>query len=359
MSEAESTGSAALVDPDRLSAWAADRLPGTGPVDVQRHAEGHSNLTFVVRRGDTEWILRRPPQGPLLPTAHDVLREYRVMDLLRRGGGVRVPNVLAACEDTDVIGAPFYLMERVDGVVIRDKLPEWLAEDGRDDEARRDLGIDLVDALAELHIAPYQPLVEAGIGKAEGYLERQLRRWRGQREGVQEAAKAFGVTARELPDYDVLRDWLAETIPDPVPAAVVHGDYKLDNVIVTSPPDVPSRIAAIVDWEMATVGDPRADLGYFLSFWIQSSDELPWHDYVTDASGFPTRDELVERYAQGSERDVDDLRWYQALALWKLAVLLEGSYNRHLAGTTDDPFFARLADGIPTIARHGWALAAA
>lgn len=349
MSDAETTTTTALVDPDRLSAWAAENLPGDGPVDVQRHAEGHSNLTFVVRRGDQEWILRRPPQGPLLPTAHDVLREYRVMKLLKDGGGVRVPTVVAACEDTDVIGAPFYLMDRVEGIVIRDKLPDWLADDDRDQQTRHDLGIDLADALAELHTAPYQPLCDAGIGKAEGYLERQLRRWRGQREGVQEAAKAFGTTARELPDYDVLRDWLAETVPDPVPSAVVHGDYKLDNVIVTTPPNGPGRIAAIVDWEMATVGDPRADLGYLLSFWIQSSDELPWHDYVTDARGFPSRDELVNRWSQQTGRDPGDTKWFTALAIWKLAILLEASFHRHLAGTTDDPFFALLEQGVPAL----------
>ena len=177
MSEAERTAAAvagnSLVDPDRLSTWAADHLPGTGPVEVERHAAGHSNLTFVVRRsGGPEWIMRRPPQGPLLPTAHDVLREYRVMKLLGEGGGVRVPRVVAACEDVDIIGAPFYVMERVDGVVIRDKLPDWLADDDRDEAARRGLGLDLVDALAELHTAPYEPLVAAGIGRADGYLER-------------------------------------------------------------------------------------------------------------------------------------------------------------------------------------------
>jgi aminoglycoside phosphotransferase (APT) family kinase protein len=358
MSEAEITAavaaSAALVDADRLSAWAGVHLPGTGPIEVERHAAGHSNLTFVVRRspahGETgpEWILRRPPQGPLLPTAHDVLREYRVLSLLGEGSDVRVPRVVAACDDFAVIGAPFYLMERVDGVVIRDTLPDWLADDERDAIARHELGIDLVDALAELHTAPYQPLVDAGIGKADGYLERQLRRWRGQREGVQEAAKSLGHAARELPDYDVLRDWLAETIPDPVPAAVVHGDYKLDNVIVSAPPNTP-RIAAIVDWEMATVGDPRADLGYLLSFWIQSSDELPWHDYVTDAVGFPSRDELIDRWAEKTGRDPGDPQWFTALAIWKLAILLEASFHRHLAGTTDDPFFALLEQGVPAL----------
>jgi aminoglycoside phosphotransferase (APT) family kinase protein len=356
VSDAESTATAQLVDPDRLSRWAEDRLPGSGPLEVERHAAGHSNLTFVVRRAGapTEWILRRPPQGPLLPTAHDVLREYRVIDLLSRAAGpVRVPRVVAACEDVDVIGVPFYLMERSDGMVIRDKLPDWLADDEGHQAQRRALGLDLVDALAELHTAPYQPLVDAGIGKAEGYLERQLRRWRGQREGVQEAAKAFGMTARELPDYDALRDWLSETVPAGVPPAVVHGDYKLDNVIVAPP----GHVVAIVDWEMATVGDPRADLGYLLSFWIEAGEELPWHDVVTDRAGFPTRAEIVARWEDGTQRSAGDIKWFTTLAIWKLAILLEASYHRHLAGTTDDPFFGLLEEGVPALLRRARAVA--
>ena len=348
----ETNGTAAatsdLVDPTRFTAWAAERLPGDGPVEVERHTAGHSNLTFVVRRvGEpTEWILRRPPQGPLLPTAHDVLREYRVLDLLRRVGGVRVPTVVAASEDADVIGVPFYLMERIDGFVIRDALPDWLADDERDAADRGTLALDLVDALAELHSAPYEPFVEARIGRADGYLERQLKRWRGQREGVQEAVAAMGSTARELPDYDVLRDWLAATMPDAVAPSVVHGDYKFDNVI--SAP-APPRVAAIVDWEMATVGDPRADLGYLLSFWIEAGEELPWHEWVTDAPGFPKRAELVARWEERTGRSAGDTTWFTALAIWKLAILLEASFHRHLAGTTDDPFFETLEKGVPAL----------
>ncbi|MDX6285695.1 MAG: hypothetical protein QOG53_1180 [Frankiales bacterium] len=358
MSEAASgehvTATAELIDPDRFTRWAEANLPGEGPVEVERHAEGHSNLTFVVRRSgrDTEWILRRPPQGPLLPTAHDVLREFRVLDLLGRSASpVRVPTVVAACEDTDVIGVPFYLMERVDGVVIRDKLPEWLADDHHL-QARHALGIDLVDALAELHSAPYEPLVAAGIGRADGYLQRQLKRWRGQREGIQQAAEAAGQQARELPDYDVVRDWLAATIPDEVSPAVVHGDYKLDNVIVSGDADESPRVAAIVDWEMATVGDPRADLGYLLFFWMEEGETLPWHDVVTNRPGFATRAELVSRWQDRTGRDAGETTWFIALATWKLAILLEASYHRHLAGTTDDPFFAMLDEGVPALLKR-------
>jgi aminoglycoside phosphotransferase (APT) family kinase protein len=364
---APAAASEALVDPGALTAWAdaGGHLSGEGPLEVDRLAAGHSNLTFVVRRAsepEREWILRRPPRGPLLPTAHDVVREYRVMRLLgesrRSEGGpaVRVPTVEAVCEDADVIGVPFYLMERVEGEVIRGELPDWLADDATSRSARRTLGLDLVDALAELHRAPYEPFVEAGIGKPDGYLSRQLRRWRGQREGIQKAFAERGETARELPDYDVLRDWLEANQPDGSlagPPAVVHGDYKLDNVLVV-PGDGAPRITAIVDWEMATVGDPLADLGYLLSFWPEPGEELPFSasGAVTASPGFPTRDEVIERYAERTGRRLDDVAFYMTLAVWKLAILLEASYARHLAGTTDDPFFALLDEGVPALLRR-------
>jgi aminoglycoside phosphotransferase (APT) family kinase protein len=329
-----------LVDPERLTAYAADALPGEGPLYVERLAEGHSNLTFVVRRGEREWILRRPPQGPLLPTAHDVIREYKVLDLLGRSGcGVRVPTVTLACEDPDVIGAPFYLMERVDGEVIRQTLPAWAGE-----EQRHAIGYELVDALAELHAAPVAPFVDAGIGKPDGYLARQLRRWRGQREGAK---------TRELPDYDALSAWLEEHLPMQAGTSLVHGDYKLDNVAVSAGgPTGGPRLTAILDWEMATVGDPLADLGYLMSFWIEPGERDEFSEVagnVTTQPGFPTRDEMVHRYAERSGRDVTDLTAYVVLAIWKLAILLEASYARHLAGTTDDPFFALLDKGVPAL----------
>jgi aminoglycoside phosphotransferase (APT) family kinase protein len=339
------TDPAALVDPAALAAWAQGRLPGDGPVDVERLQAGHSNLTFVVRRAGREYVLRRPPQGPLLPTAHDVLREYRVLDLLARAdAGVRVPQVLAACEDPAVIGAPFYVMDRVEGDVVRDRLPGWLTED-----RRRGTGLDLVAALAELHAAPYEPFVEAGIGRPSGYLDRQLRRWRGQREGVQAAVAAAGATARELPDYDVVRNWLEAHVPaDAGAPTVVHGDYKLDNVILD-----PStgRVAAVVDWEMATVGDPLADLGYLCAMWVDAGEQVPFlgDAAVTAQPGWPTRAELAEHYAALTGRRMTDIRFYVTLAVWKLAVLLEASYYRHLAGTTDDPFFATLETGVPAL----------
>ncbi len=329
-----------LVDPAALTAWAQDRLPGDGPIEVERLQAGHSNLTFVVRRSDREYVLRRPPQGPLLPTAHDVVREFRVLDLLRKADtGVRVPEVVAVCEDTSVIGVPFYLMDRVAGDVVRDTLPDWLTED-----RRGEVGLDLVQALAEIHSAPYQPFVDAGIGKPSGYLERQVRRWRGQREGM--LATGGG---RDLPDYDAVSAWLGDHLPqDAGDPALVHGDFKLDNVIL-DPGE--ARIAAVVDWEMATVGDPLADLGYLLSFWVEPGESVPFlgDAAVTAQPGWPTRQEMADHYAELTGRRMTDLRFYVTLAVWKLAILLEASYHRHLAGTTDDPFFAMLETGVPAL----------
>jgi aminoglycoside phosphotransferase (APT) family kinase protein len=335
---------------ERLAAWLAEKTPADsldgslddGRVTVRRLAEGHSNLTYVVATGRRELILRRPPAGPLLPTAHDVVREYRVLDLLARSDvAVRAPRVIAVCEDDAVLGAPFYLMERAVGIVIRDELPAWL-----DPAAQHMLGLDLAAALAEIHRVPVAPFVAAGLGRESGYLVRQLRGWVGQREGIETAVASAGGRARALRDYDAVRDWLRQHLPTEQQPAVVHGDYKLDNVVVATDS---ARVAAVVDWEMATVGDPRADLGYLLSFWPEPGERYPLGDLVTGGPGFPTRAELVEVWEQGTGRPAGDTTWFVTLAVWKLAVLLEASYHRHLAGTTDDPFFATLEQGVPDL----------
>lgn len=338
-----------LVDLDRLTVWARGHLPGEGPLSVQRLAAGHSNITFVLQRaGQPPWVLRRPPAGPLLPTAHDVVREFRVLSLLGQAKGVRVPEVLACCEDVEVIGAPFYVMAKSPGVVVREALPPWLddgAAAGAEVNRRRHLlGIDVADTLAEIHGADPAPLVDAGLGRPSGYLQRQLRRWTGQREGIQAALATTGGRARELPDYDAVRDWLVAHLPEESAPAVVHGDYKLDNVLV-----VEEGVTAVLDWEMATVGDPRADLGYLLSFWPEPGEAVPLATLVSCHPGFPTRAELVEQWALRTGRDPGDTRWFVSLAVWKLAILLEASYHRWLAGSSDDPFFAELEQGVPAL----------
>lgn len=329
-----------LVDPEALTRWADRHLPGEGPVAVEPLGEGHSNLTFAVSRpGAESYVLRRPPPGPLLPTAHDMVREFRVLSLLQ-GTAVRVPRVVAACDDPTILGAPFYVMERVAGEVVRETVPGWL-DGGR----RRSLGLDLVEALAEVHRVSPDRFVAAGIGRPDGYLDRQLARWAGQREGIKDAVAAAGGRARELPDYDVVRDWLTSYRPEAAPPTVVHGDFKLDNAIVD--PEA-ARVRVVVDWEMATVGDPRADLGYLLSFWPE-----PGEDGLglspTGAGGFPRRQELVDLWESSTGRSAGDMRWFVALAIWKLAILLEASYHRWLAGMSDDPFFGTLDVGVPRL----------
>ena len=330
-----------LVDAEALSSYLDDRLLGDGPFDVARHQAGHSNETFFVRRSGEEWVLRRPPRGAFLPTAHDVMREHRVLSALA-DTPVRTPRPLLACDDESVIGAPFYVMERVNGVVIRDRLPDWATE-----EERRRIGEDLIDALVELHAVDWQRLGLDGWGRATGYLDRQLKRWSGQLE-------LTVPLTRPLSDLEKAGRWLADNKPESAASTIVHGDYKLDNVVLDAA--APARIAGILDWEMSTIGDPIADLGYLLSFWRDPGDQadrvLSEQFDLTRQPGFPSRDELAKRYADRSGRHVDDVTWYEVLAIWKLAILLEGSYARHLAGVTDDPFFALLEDGVPALARR-------
>lgn len=337
------------VDAGRLSDWLRGRgelPPGEPDVQVRPLGEGHSNLTFAVEFPDgRQVVLRRPPRGPLLPTAHDVVREYRVLRLLD-GTGVRIPEPLAAEEDAGVLGAPFILLERAPGIVIRGEVPGWV--DARTGPVLAD---ELVGALAEVHRAPWSRLVEAGIGRPGGYVERQVRRWVGQREGLQEAVAAAGARARELPDYDIVRDWLRATLPAEAEPAVVHGDYKLDNVLVLPPegPAAAPRLSAILDWEMATVGDPRADLGYLLSFWVEPGETAVFPDLATRSDHLPPREELIDHWARATGREPRDIAWFRVLAIWKLAILLEMSYYRWLAGTAEDPFFARLEEGVPAL----------
>jgi len=251
------------------------------------------------------------------------------------------------CEDLDVLGVPFYVMDRAPGVVVRGELPDFLSGDvGL--AARRALGTGLPSVLGAIHRVDWRPFVDAGIGRPAGYLERQLRRWVGQREGIEAAVAAAGGQARALPDYDLVRDWLRTHLPEETEPAVVHGDYKLDNVIV-EPTDHGARISAVVDWEMATVGDPRADLGYLLSFWAEPGEEMAMAGLAMVHEGFPSRAEAVALWEQATGRVAGDTRWFVALAVWKLAILLEANYHRWLAGLSDDPFYATLDTGVPAL----------
>ena len=331
-----------LVDEAKLEAYLASHLAGeAGPLRAEKIHAGHSNETFRLSRGAGRWVLRRPPRGPLLPTAHDVLREWRVMTTLA-GAGYPVPRPVLACDDSAVIGAPFYLMQQVEGHVFRNSLPPEFA-----DPADRALIADqLIRALVALHAIDYTAAGLGGLGRPDGYIARQIKRWMSQLESAR---------TRPLLDLDAVSAWLQKSMPESPPAAIVHGDFRLDNVIFASEP--PPHLIAVLDWEMSTLGDPLADLGYLLSFWREPGEPVstPLPDDmgdITSLPGFPSRAALAERYAELSGRPVTHLNFYIVLAIWKLAILLEGSYNRHLAGTTDDPFFALLGEGVPALARR-------
>ncbi len=329
-----------VVEP--LLAFLDEHGIGSGDLEAEPVGEGHSNVTYVVRRTGAEVVLRRPPRPPLPPSAHDVLREARVLRAL--AGTARVPRVLAVGEDPAIIGAPFYVMERVPGHVVTGTVPAALDAE----EDRRRMGLELVDALVEVHDADWQAAGLEGFGKPTGYLERQVRRFSGLWEHNR---------TRELPAVEHVGAWLREHLPESGPATVVHGDYRLGNVMFA--PESPARLTAIFDWEMATIGDPLADLGYLCTLWVDRDDpplgmfEL---SAVTRQPGFPSRAELVARYEERSGRTMRDIRWYQTLALWKSVVFMEGNYKRAVSGSTDDPFLKAFGDGVLELADRAEAL---
>jgi aminoglycoside phosphotransferase (APT) family kinase protein len=283
-------------------------------------------------------VVRRPPRGPLPPSAHDVLREARLLAALEQTP-VRVPRVLAVCPDPEVIGAPFYAMERVEGEVITDTLPAALDNV----EQRGRIADQLIDALVELHSVDWMAVGLEGFGKPSGYLERQLRRFA----GLWEHNKT-----REIPQVEQLHAWLAANLPQSPPATIVHGDYRLGNTMYAA--QAPAQLVAIFDWEMATIGDPLADLGYLVMHWTQPEDASSKFNLhtVTALPGFPTREQMISRYEQRSGRSMGALSWYVTLALWKAVVFMEGNYKRALAGATDDPYLKSFGDGVLEIARR-------
>jgi aminoglycoside phosphotransferase (APT) family kinase protein len=251
-----------------------------------------------------------------------------------------VPKVLAVCDDQAVIGAPFYVMEKVEGHVVAFDIPEEI--DGVAE--RRRMSEELIDALVEVHAVDWQACGLEGFGKPTGYLERQLRRFN----GLWEHNKT-----RDIPQVETVGTWLADNLPESGPATVVHGDFRLGNVMYA--PEKPPRLNAIFDWEMATIGDPLADLGYLCMTWSEATDPeggLSRLSAVTRQEGFPTRAEMVERYRERSGRPVGDLRWYLTLATWKSVVFMEGNYKRAQAGSTDDPFLKSFGEGVVEIAER-------
>ena len=318
---------------------------GEGPLEAEPEGEGHSNVTYLIRRGAHAWVLRRPPRPPLPPSAHDVLREARLLRALA-GTTARAPRVLATCADESVLGVPFYVMEEVAGTVVTDALPPALDEP----EQRARIADELVEALVEIHAVDWRAAGLEGFGKPTGYLERQLRRFAGLWEHNR---------TRELPVVAEVLAWLAANLPESPPATIVHGDYRLGNVMVGD--EAPARLVAVFDWELATIGDPLADVGYLLVTWVAPDDPADTMfsalSSVTRQAGFPSRDRLVARYEERSGRSVAALHWYQALALWKAAVFMEGNYRRFVAGASDDEFMALFDEGVPALAEKALEIA--
>ena len=329
---------APLVVREPLEAFLDEHGIGTGPVEAERIGEGHSNFTFLVRRDDARVVLRRPPRPPLPPSAHDVLREARLLRALEPTP-VRVPRVLAVGDDESVLGVPFYVMEEMHGSVVTTDVPPALDTE----EGRRRLSEELIDALVELHAVDWRACGLEGYGKPTGYLERQLRRFT----GLWEHNKT-----RELPVVEEVGDWLGSNLPESPESTIVHGDYRLGNVMVAN--EAPARLIAIFDWELSTIGDPLADVGYLTVTWAEADDpaDISYSSLsaATRREGFLTRDQLVARYEERSGRSVSMLGWYQALALWKAAVFMEGNYKRFKTGASDDPYLALFDEGVPALA---------
>jgi len=320
------------IDQARVEAWFAEHVPSARPpLTFERISGGHSNLTYGVRdSAGRRWALRRPPLGKRLGSAHDMGREQRVVSALAETP-VPVAPIAGFCEDESVNEAPFYVMEFVEGPILR-----GLAEaDAFPDEAdRRAIGERVVDTLVEIHAVDPDAVGLGDLGRKEDYVARQLHRWQGQWEKSK---------TRELPAIDAVHERLAARIPEQGPATIVHGDYRLDNMILTPQ----GEVAAVVDWELCTLGDPLADVGLLMVYWPEPGEEtialgLP----ATLAPGFPKREELKARYAERSGRDLSQLDFFIALGYWKLAIILEGVYARYAAGQ-----YGKVDPGIEAFAR--------
>jgi aminoglycoside phosphotransferase (APT) family kinase protein len=314
----------------RLRGYLAAHLPGAdGPLEVEQFPHGHSNLTYLLRVGGQEWVLRRPPFGNRVKTAHDMGREYRILSKLCH---VYEPAPAPAlyCEDESIIQAPFYLMERRRGIILRGRPP---ADRPIPPDLVRRLCETLVDNMALLHALDYRAAGLDDLGKPHGYVDRQVAGW---------IKRYQDARTDDIPDLERTAVWLAENRPaESADATLIHNDFKFDNFILD--PDDLTRIVAVLDWEMATIGDPLMDLGTTLAYWTESSDPAPLHQFIvgpTTQPGSMTRRELVERYGQTTGRDISNMLFCYVCGLFKVAVIAQQIYARFVRGLTNDPRFA-------------------
>ena len=327
------------LDEAALAAYLRGKLPDAeAPLAVRQFPGGHSNLTYLLRFGEQEYVLRRPPLGPVAPTAHDMSREHRVLSALW-AVFPPAPRPYLLCEDPGVIGAPFYVMERRHGIVVRTELPP---EIGGNLGLRRRVSEALVDTLVAFHAVDWEVAGLAGLGRPAGFVERQVRGW---------AERYERAKTREIQAIRDLARWLAERIPPSPPPTLLHNDYKLDNVMLDRAD--PGRVVAILDWEMATLGDPLVDLGLLLCYWADRRDPPARRQSVSQVTaepGFMTRAEVLARYASSAGRDVSRIAFYETFALYKVAVVVQQIYVRYARGQTKDPRFASFEDRVVGLA---------
>jgi len=306
-------------------------------IEVAQFPGGHSNLTYLIRYGEREFVLRRPPIGPVAPTAHDMPREYKLLAVINPLFPL-APKPILLCEDPAIIGAPFYLMERRHGFIVRFKVPEQIGEDL---ELRKQLSETVVDTLVALHAVDIRATGIVNIGKPEGFVARQIHGW---------ADRWRRAKTGELAELDQIISWLEERIPDETAnhATIVHNDFKLDNLLLD--PEDPARIVAVLDWEMCTVGDPLIDVGLLLTYWTMRGrkDESGTADRnsslraVTNGPGWLSREEIIERYKSGTGRDLSRIVFYETFARFKVAVVVQQIYFRYVQGQTRDERFRNL-----------------
>jgi len=335
------------LDLDRLEPYLRERLPETrGAFAVRQFGGGHANLTYLVRFGETEYVLRRPPHGPLPKGGHDMTREYRVLSQLWRAFPL-APRAFLLCTDLGVLGADFVVMERRRGIVIRRTLPQAIATDPA---AARRLGENFIDALAALHRVDYEAAEIADLGHPQGYLERQLDGW---------VARWHAAETPNVPNATWLVEALRATRPQSGPPALVHNDFKLENTIVDQ--DDPTRVVAVLDWDMCTVGDPLADLGNVLSLWTDPGEPpgMGSSTMPTGTPGFPTRHDLVERYAAATGRDCSRSAWYHTFNVFRYAGISQQIYARYVRGQTQDARFKDFGFYSAMLIERGMVLAAA
>jgi aminoglycoside phosphotransferase (APT) family kinase protein len=334
------------LDVRSLDSYLRERLPElnieTHPttIAIAQFPGGHSNLTYVVRYGEQEFVLRRPPVGPVAPTAHDMPREYKLLSLINPWFPL-APKPILLCEDASIIGVPFYLMERRQGLIVRFQVPP---EIGGNLALRRRLSESVVDTLASLHAVNVHSTGIAQIGKPEGFVRRQVHGW---------AERWKRSKTGELAQMDEVIQWLADRIPpdserEIEQATIVHNDFKLDNIMLDA--DEPSRVVAVLDWEMSTVGDPLIDVGLLLAYWTMKTGEQEQGQNdslraVTDGPGWMTRVEIIERYELATGRDLSRIVFYETFAHFKVAVVVQQIYFRYVKGQTRDERFRNL-DGL-------------